>query len=185
MRELIERLYREQTLAPGELRTLLLECRGEDLDFLMQKARAVAQSHFGNKIYIRGLIEIGNCCHNDCFYCGIRKSNRHLKRYRLDVETILACCRHGYELGFRTFVLQGGEDNYMNDDRVTEVVTAIRTEFPDVAITLSLGERPTLSYERFFRQVPTAICCATKRTTKHITVACILKTCHYPTACVV
>lgn len=185
MRELIERLYREQTLAPGELRTLLLECRGEDLDFLMQKARAVAQSHFGNKIYIRGLIEIGNCCHNDCFYCGIRKSNRHLKRYRLDVETILACSRHGYELGFRTFVLQGGEDNYMNDDRVTEVVTAIRTEFPDVAITLSLGERPTLSYERFFRQVPTAICCATKRTTKHITVACILKTCHYPTACVV
>lgn len=123
---------------------------GEDLDFLMQKARAVAQSHFGNKIYIRGLIEIGNCCHNDCFYCGIRKSNRHLKRYRLDAETIPACCRHGYELGFRTFVLQGGEDNYMNDDRVTEVVTAIRTEFPDVAITLSLGERPTLSYERFF-----------------------------------
>ena len=151
MRELIERLYREQTLAPGELRTLLLECRGEDLDFLMQKARAVAQSHFGNRIYIRGLIEIGNCCHNDCFYCGIRKSNRHLKRYRLDAETILACCRHGYELGFRTFVLQGGEDNYMNDDRVTEVVTAIRTEFPDVAITLSLGERPTLSYERFFQ----------------------------------
>ena len=151
MREFIERLYREQTLAPGELRTLLLECRGEDLDFLMQKARAVAQSHFGNKIYIRGLIEIGNCCHNDCFYCGIRKSNRHLKRYRLDAETILACCRHGYELGFRTFVLQGGEDNYMNDDRVTEVVTAIRTEFPDVAITLSLGERPTLSYERFFQ----------------------------------
>lgn len=117
----------------------------------MQKARAVAQSHFGNKIYIRGLIEIGNCCHNDCFYCGIRKSNRHLKRYRLDAKTILACCRHGYELGFRTFVLQGGEDNYMNDDRVTEVVTAIRTEFPDVAITLSLGERPTLSYERFFQ----------------------------------
>lgn len=117
----------------------------------MQKARAVAQSHFGNRIYIRGLIEIGNCCHNDCFYCGIRKSNRHLKRYRLDAETILACCRHGYELGFRTFVLQGGEDNYMNDDRVTEVVAAIRTEFPDVAITLSFGERPTLSYERFFQ----------------------------------
>lgn len=185
MRELIERLYRELTLAPGELRTLLLECRGEDLDLLMQKARAVAQSHFGNKIYIRGLIEIGNCCHNDCFYCGIRKSNRHLKRYRLDAETILACCRHGYELGFRTFVLQGGEDNYMNDDRVTEVVTAIRTEFPDVAITLSLGEHPTLSYERFFRQVPIAICCATKRTTKHITAACILKACRCPTAYVV
>ena len=80
MRELIERLYREQTLAPGELRTLLLECRGEDLDFLMQKARAVAQSHFGNRIYIRGLIEIGNCCHNDCFYCGIRKSNRQMQK---------------------------------------------------------------------------------------------------------
>ena len=73
MKELIERLYREQTLAPGELRTLLLECRGEDLDFLMQKARTVAQSHFGNKIYIRGLIEVGNCCHNDCLYCGIRR----------------------------------------------------------------------------------------------------------------
>lgn len=151
MKELIERLYREQTLAPGELRTLLLECRGEDLDFLMQKARTVAQSHFGNKIYIRGLIEVGNCCHNDCLYCGIRRSNRHLERYRLDEETILACCQHGYELGFRTFVLQGGEDNYMTDERVTSVVTAIRTTFPDVAITLSLGERPTVSYERFFQ----------------------------------
>lgn len=185
MRELIERLYREQTLAPGELRTLLLECRGEDLDFLMQKARAVTQSHFGNRIYIRGLIEIGNCCHNDCFYCGIRKSNRHLKRYRLDAETILACCRHGYELGFRTFVLQGGEDNYMNDDRVTEVVTAIRPNSPMWPSPFHLVNALHFPTNVFFRQVPIAICCATKRTMKHITAACTLKTCRCPTACVV
>ena len=183
MKELIERLYREQTLAPGELRTLLLECRGENLDFLMQKARTVAQSHFGNKIYIRGLIEVGNCCHNDCLYCGIRRSNRHLERYRLDEETILACCRHGYELGFRTFVLQGGEDNYMTDERVTSIVAAIRTFFPDVASPFPSVNALPFPTNVFFRREPTATCCVTRRTTKPITVVCTPTACHFPTVC--
>lgn len=151
MRTLIERLHREQNLAPDELRTLLTECSPQDLDLIHEKARSVSHAHFGNRIYIRGLIEIGNCCRNDCFYCGIRRSNPHITRYRLDEETILACCTEGYDLGFRTFVLQGGEDNYMTDDRVTSLVSAIRKKFPDVAITLSLGERATQSYEQFFK----------------------------------
>lgn len=150
-RNLIERLYREQTLAPDELRYLLSETTPEDLAFIQAKAREVTQSRFGNRIYIRGLIEIGNCCRNDCYYCGIRRSNRNITRYRLDEETILACCSEGYDLGFRTFVLQGGEDNYMTDDRVTSILSAIRKKFPDVAITLSLGERATQSYEQFFK----------------------------------
>lgn len=151
MRTLIERLHREQNLAPDELRTLLTECSPQDLDLIHEKARSVSHAHFGNRIYIRGLIEIGNCCRNDCFYCGIRRSNPHITRYRLDEETILTCCTEGYDLGFRTFVLQGGEDNYMTDDRVTSLVSAIRKKFPDVAITLSLGERATQSYEQFFK----------------------------------
>lgn len=151
VRSLIERLHREQTLAPDELRTLLCECDADSLALIQEKAREVAQHYFGNRVYIRGLIEIGNCCRNDCYYCGIRRSNRNLERYRLNEATILACCEEGYKLGFRTFVLQGGEDNYMTDERVVSLVSLIRKNFPDVAITLSLGERETESYQRFFQ----------------------------------
>ncbi len=150
MRSLIERLYREHTLAPDELRSLLSDCDATHLELINAKAREVAQAHFGNRIFIRGLIEIGNCCHNDCYYCGIRRSDRNVERYRLDKETILECCREGYALGFRTFVLQGGEDNYLTTERISDIIATIRQEFPDAAITLSLGEKSTEAYERFF-----------------------------------
>lgn len=150
MRSLIERLYQEHTLSPDELRTLLIACDAEHLDLINRKAREVSLSHFGNKVFIRGLIEIGNCCRNDCYYCGIRRSNRNVERYRLDKETILACCRRGYELGFRTFVMQGGEDNYMTDERIVEIVSSVRNSYPDVAITLSLGEKSTEAYQAFY-----------------------------------
>lgn len=151
MRSIIERLYREHTAAPDELRTLLAGCDSRNLELINKKARETAQARFSNKVFIRGLIEIGNCCHNDCYYCGIRRSNRNIERYRLDKETILACCREGHALGFRTFVLQGGEDDYLTTERATGIIADIRREFPDSAITLSLGEKSTEAYEAFFR----------------------------------
>ena len=100
-------------------------------------------------MYTRGLIEFTNYCKNDCYYCGIRRSNPNAKRYRLTEEEILACCENGYELGFRTFVLQGGEDPYFNDDRMVDIVRKIRAGYPDCAITLSIGEKSYESYKRF------------------------------------
>lgn len=150
MKQLIDKLHRERTLASDEFRLLLTKHTSEDVAYINQLAQQEAESRFGRKIFIRGLIEIGNCCHNDCYYCGIRKSNKEVERFRLDEATILACADEGYRLGFRTFVMQGGEDNYMNDDRVITVVSAIRQRYPDAAITLSLGEKPTASYQRYF-----------------------------------
>lgn len=113
-------------------------------------ADIVKQQHFDNHIYIRGLIEFSNYCKNDCYYCGIRCSNHNLTRYRLTKEDILSCCETGYQLGFRTFVLQSGEDAYYNDDRMTDIVSSIRNQYPDCAITLSLGERNRESYQQLF-----------------------------------
>lgn len=150
MRDLIERLYREQTLPPDKLRILLTRCDTEHLSLIRQKACEVSRAHFGNGIYIRGLIEIGNCCRNDCYYCGIRRSNRSVERYRLEKKDILDCCEEGYALGFRTFVMQGGEDNRMTDEKMIDIISAIRQRYPDVAITLSLGEKDTDTYRRFY-----------------------------------
>lgn len=119
-------------------------------DLLFQTARNVAREVFGNRIYKRGLIEFSSYCKNDCYYCGIRKSNQKAERYRLTKEQILSCCENGYALGFRTFVLQGGEDPYYNDDRMVDIVSEIREKYPDCAITLSLGERSYESYKRLY-----------------------------------
>lgn len=108
---------------------------------LEARAREVARGVFGNRVYIRGLIEISSFCKNNCYYCGLRAGNRRAQRYRLTREQILDCCQIGYELGFRTFVMQGGEDPGMADDWVAETVAAIKESYPDCAVTLSLGER--------------------------------------------
>lgn len=150
MKKLIDKLHRDSTLSPDEFRRLITAYTPDDVAYINRLGQELAEAKFGRKIYIRGLIEIGNCCKNDCFYCGIRKSNSDIERFRLDKSTILACADEGYSLGFRTFVLQGGEDNYMNDNRVVELVAEIRNRYPDAAITLSLGERPTESYQRFY-----------------------------------
>lgn len=117
---------------------------------LASAADTARRQYFGNRIYIRGLIEFSNYCKNDCLYCGIRCSNRHITRYRLSKEDILQCCKEGYHLGFRTFVLQEGEDPYFNDDIMCDIVASIHRQFPDCAITLSLGERPLESYRRLY-----------------------------------
>lgn len=151
MKQWIDRLRKDKTLDQEVFRQLLTGCNAETLRYINQQAREVSQLHFGNRIFIRGLIEISNCCRNNCLYCGIRKGNPHVKRYRLTKESILQCCKQGYNLGFRTFVLQGGEDPAFTDERMEETVAAIRQEFPDCAITLSVGEKPREVYERFFR----------------------------------
>ncbi len=114
-------------------------------------AKKIREEHFGNQIYVRGLIEFTNYCKNDCYYCGIRRSNRNAERYRLTMEQILECTDTGYELGFRTFVLQGGEDGYYTDERLEEIIKAIKEKHPDCALTLSLGERSRKSYELFYQ----------------------------------
>ena len=121
MKQWIDKLRQERTLRPEEFRQLLTGCDADSLRIINEQAREVSLRHFGNRIYIRGLIEISNCCRNNCYYCGIRKGNPHVARYRLSPESILNCCKQGYALGFRTFVLQGGEDPALTDDRIETI----------------------------------------------------------------
>ena len=116
---------------------------------LREEAVRIQKKYFENKIYTRGLIDFTNYCRNDCYYCGIRRSNRNASRYRLTKEEILQCCENGYELGFRTFVLQGGEDPWFNDDRMVDIIRSVKQGYPDCAITLSIGEKSKESYQRF------------------------------------
>ena len=151
LKQLIDKLEQEQILSSEELIRLLQKYEDKDLQkYLFKKSCAIRHHYYGNDVYIRGLIEFTNYCKNDCYYCGIRKSNPHISRYRLTKEDILSCCASGYELGFRTFVLQGGEDGYYSDDRMTDIVSSIKKKYPDCAITLSIGERSRESYQRFF-----------------------------------
>jgi len=123
----------------------------EEIETLLAKARKVREEHYGKSVYIRGLIEFTNYCKNDCYYCGLRLSNKSLERYRLSHDEILDCCRTGDKLGIKTFVLQGGEDPWFTAERVIHIISAIRQEFPNHAITLSIGERPQSDYALFFR----------------------------------
>lgn len=151
MKYLIDRLRSDHVLPPEAYKKLLSHCDDATLSYANEQAREVSVCQFGKEIYIRGLIEISNRCKNDCYYCGIRRSNPNISRYRLSRRQILECCRQGYRLGFRTFVLQGGEDPAHTDDWVESLVSAIRSEFPDCAVTLSLGEKSSDAYERFYR----------------------------------
>lgn len=119
-------------------------------EYLYQKACEIRNQTYGKTIFARGLIEFTNYCRNDCYYCGIRCSNRKAQRYRLTQEDILACCWEGYKLGFRTFVLQGGEDMYFTDDAMCQIIAAIKEEFLDCAVTLSVGERERSTYQKFY-----------------------------------
>jgi len=144
----IETLHQTRDLSDTELTTLLTTDQFDEE--LFRRADQRRREFYGMDVYLRGLIELTNFCKNDCYYCGIRRSNTQLDRYRLSLETILTCCNTGYELGYRTFVLQGGEDPFFHDDHIIEIVSAIRTQHPDCAITLSLGERSRESYQKLF-----------------------------------
>ena len=151
VKSLIEKLNREHFLTREEWTTIFRDHTPEDAQFAMDLAREIAQEHFGRKIYFRGIVEYSNICRNDCYHCGIRCSNHKVSRYRLTREDILACCREGYGHGFRTFVLQGGEDGWFTDERMCAIIGAIKEEFPDCAVTLSMGERSRESYEKLYR----------------------------------
>lgn len=145
---LIEKLNNEHTLSHDEYVYLIDNRNEEAAKLLAEKADKVRREIYGNSVFIRGLIEISNFCKNDCLYCGIRRSNKGCDRYRLTKDDILGCCDEGYALGFRTFVLQGGEDAYFNDDVLCDIVKSIKDNHPDCAVTLSLGERSEESYRR-------------------------------------
>lgn len=151
LRLLIDRLADRHSLTKSEYSALLA---GQDKTlraYAAEKARAVRHRVYGHDVYIRGLIEFTNFCKNNCYYCGIRRDNKKAERYRLTQEEILSCCETGYALGFRTFVLQGGEDPFYTDDKMTALISAIKKRYSDCALTLSLGERSRESYAAFYR----------------------------------
>ncbi|MCL2070141.1 MAG: [FeFe] hydrogenase H-cluster radical SAM maturase HydE [Treponema sp.] len=145
---LIEKLHKNRDLPDDELKTLIEDSQCEKE--LAGAADSVRKEYYGTDVYIRGLIEFTNYCKNNCNYCGIRAGNQNVQRYRLDRDEILSCCVQGYELGFRTFVLQGGEDNFFSDSLICEIVCEIKSRFPDCAVTLSAGEKSYDSYRAFF-----------------------------------
>lgn len=146
-KELIDRLNKNHILEKEEY-LYLIKNRDISSEYLFEKARNTRNKIYGKKIYIRGLIEFTNYCKNNCLYCGIRRDNKNAERYRLSKEDILYCTNMGYNLGFRTFVLQGGEDPYYSDEIMCDIVKNIKEKHPDCAITLSLGERSFDSYKK-------------------------------------
>lgn len=145
--ELLDRLYKTSSLTADEYLTLIKN-RDKLRDTAAELARVTRRRYYGDRVFIRGLIEFTNYCKNNCFYCGIRAGNAGAQRYRLTPEQILDCAREGYRLGFRTFVLQGGEDPYFTDGVMCGIVSKLKSGFPDCAVTLSLGERSFDSYKR-------------------------------------
>lgn len=150
MYKIIDKLREKNRVEKDEM-LLLLNNRDESVsEYLYKNAREVSNSVYGNKVYVRGLIEFSNYCKNDCYYCGIRRSNVNAQRYRLTQEDIMECCKEGYDLGFRTFVLQGGEDNYYSGNIMVDIVKEIRNKYADCAITLSMGELDYDMYKRLY-----------------------------------
>ncbi len=146
MKNLIDALFLNEDLADEQLVRLINGLDEETTLYLHTRADEKRRAHYDNHVFMRGLIEFTNYCKNDCMYCGIRRSNKKAERYRLTKEQILDCCQVGYDLGYRTFVLQGGEDSHYKDKDIIEIIQGIKEQFPDTALTLSLGEK---SYESF------------------------------------
>ena len=145
-----QKLISEHSLSKDEYALLIINRNPEISEMLLSAADKERRNIYSNKIFLRGLIEISNYCKNDCLYCGIRRGNVNCSRYRLTKEDILTCAEEGYSLGFRTFVLQGGEDGYYNDDRLCDIIDSLKTKYPECVVTLSLGERSYESYKRLF-----------------------------------
>lgn len=149
-REIAEKLIKNHSLTVDEYKQLIDNYSPSLAEYLQDEAVKLRKEIYGNTVYTRGLIEISNICKNDCTYCGIRRSNKNCDRYRLTEDEILQCADEGYSLGFRTFVMQGGEDAYFTDDVLVSIIKKIKSNHPDCAITLSLGERSKESYKRLY-----------------------------------
>ena len=147
---IIEHILDTKDISRDELELLLTTTDEKCVGLLRDTARETATRVYGKRIFMRGLIELTSHCKNDCLYCGLRRSNKTAVRYRLSDEQIYACCESGYQLGFRTFVMQGGEDGWFDDKRMCRIVSTIRKQYPDCAITLSLGERSRESYQALY-----------------------------------
>jgi len=147
MKNIIDKLYNEFDLSNNELKKLI---DLTDREYLVEMAQKRREEYYGKKVFVRGLIEVSNFCKNNCYYCGIRAENTALARYRLTNEEILDCCKIGYELGLRTFVMQGGEDAGLDDAFVCKTVLGIKEKYPDCAVTLSLGEKSYNTYKAYF-----------------------------------
>ena len=147
MTEIVEKLYTDGDLTDAELRELINTDDKDAAELLRKRADETRQRYYGKKVFLRGLIEISSYCKNNCLYCGIRRSNTDADRYRLSREDILSCCENGYGLGFRTFVMQGGEDSFFTDDFLCPLIKEIKEKYQDCAVTLSLGERSYESYK--------------------------------------
>lgn len=148
---MIEKLYHTNTLSKEELVTLIEENTHKLDKRLLEAACLIREKNHGKKVFLRGLIEFSNYCKNDCYYCGIRKSNIRINRYRLTKEEIIDCCINGYQLDFRTFVLQSGEDLYYTEEFMEDLIFSIKNKFPDCALTLSMGEKSYSTYKRYFK----------------------------------
>ena len=147
-RKLIDKLNLEKHLDFPEWVTLWSSYTGDDRLYAGELARSIALKHYGKNVYIRGIVEFSNRCGNDCFYCGIRKSNDKVQRYTLSDDVILDCCETGYQNGIRTFVLQSGEAVELDLEHLCDLVRSIKSRFDDCAVTLSLGE---LSFDEYAR----------------------------------
>lgn len=145
-----DKLIKNHSLTLAEYEELILGYSKDLAEYLRRNAEKTRLEIYGNKVFVRGLIEISNICKNDCLYCGIRGSNKNCQRYRLTPKEIMGCCVQGYDLGFRTFVLQGGEDGFYTDEILCHLIENIKKVFPDCAVTLSLGERSKESYQKLF-----------------------------------
>lgn len=150
LKGLIEQLYKNNNISKQHLLDLLDNIDEGSREYLIAKAHETRQRYYGRKVFLRGLVEFTNYCQRNCIYCGIRAANNNIERYRLTPQQIMAACKTGYELGYRTFVLQGGEDNYYTDERIVELVTELKSRFPACAVTLSIGEKPYNSYQKYY-----------------------------------
>lgn len=147
-KDIIKKIAKVHEATPDEISAVIKN--SENDGFLFECADKVRREAYGTDVYIRGLIEFTNYCKNNCFYCGIRRDNRNIKRYRLSIDEIMECCEEGYKLGFRTFVLQGGEDAGFTDDILCNMISGIKKRYSDCAVTLSMGERTEESYKRLY-----------------------------------
>ena len=150
VKHIIDKLYYENNATKEELIYLLDKIKDDEKDYLLEKSDKIRKKYYDNKVYMRGLIEFTNYCVRNCRYCGIRRDNSKVDRYRLSLDEILECADVGNRLGYKTFVLQGGEDPYFTDERMIEIIQAIRGKYPENAITLSIGERSYESYKKMF-----------------------------------
>ncbi|MDY4078081.1 MAG: [FeFe] hydrogenase H-cluster radical SAM maturase HydE [Clostridium sp.] len=149
--KIIDKLYETNNATRDELEFLLENLNDDSKKYLIEKSNLTRMKVYGDKVYLRGLIEFTNYCVRDCMYCGIRASNKNAERYRLTIDEILECAELGDRLGYKTYVLQGGEDPYFTDDIMVEIISKIKKRFPENAITISLGERSYESYEKMFK----------------------------------